>query len=259
MAEYVSVAQAREMPGMRLIVAPGLPGPWAEPLKAMLDVKKIPYTLAAFEVGSDHADLIAWTAQASSPVLAWNDEFPKSTWAEQLTLVESLEPTPALIPRRADERIQMFGYAHEICGRGGFGWSRRLMFLHLALANPDLPPEHRALFESMGAKYGYSPAAAEAAPARVIEILNALSKQLEAQHAKGSRYLVGDGLTALDLYWAGMSHLIEPPPPDVCPMIDEFRPAYQNVDPQVDAAARPLLMEHRDFVYREHLPLPMDL
>ncbi len=42
-------------------------------------------------------------------------------------------------------------------------------------------------------------------------------------------------------------------------MVEELRPAYQNFDPAIDAAARPLLMEHRDFIYREHLVWPMDL
>jgi len=259
MAEYMSVAEARDQSGMRLICAQGVPGPWAEPLKNMLDLKKIPYKRGRFEVGGDHSDLIAWSAQASAPALAWNDEFPKSNWAEQLTLVESIEPMPALVPTEIRDRVQMFGYAHELCGRQGFAWCRRLMLIHKGLTNPDLPDENRAFFRAFGAKYGYTPDAAVTAPARVIEILEALTRRLETQHGEGSRYFIGHQLSALDIYWAGMSHLIEPLPPELCPMLEEFRPLYQNDHPGVGAAARPLLMEHRDFVYREHLVLPIDL
>ncbi len=259
MAEYVSVAEARKQSGMRIVLGQGIPGPWAEGIRGILDVKKIPYTRGLFEIGSDHADLIAWTAQASAPAIAWNDELPKSNWAEQLYLAERIRPEPALIPANQADRIKMFGYASELCGMHGFGWSRRLMMVHQGLSAPDLPEAQRAFFQAFGAKYGYSPEAGEAAPARVIEILNALSSLLEEQQAQGSRYFIGKTLSALDIYWAGFSHLIEPLPPDECPMLEDFRPLYQNHHPDVTAAATSILMDHRHFIYAEHLGLPMDL
>ena len=259
MAEYVSVAEARKQSGMRMVLGQGIPGPWAEGIRGILDVKKIPYTRGLFEIGSDHADLIAWTAQASAPAIAWNDELPKSNWAEQLYLAERIQPEPALIPADQADRIKMFGYANELCGMHGFGWSRRLMMVHMGLSTPDLPEEQRAFFQAFGAKYGYSPEAAEAAPARVIAILNALSSLLKEQQAQGSRYFIGTRLSALDIYWAGFSHLIEPLPPEECPMLEDFRPLYQNHDPGVAAAATQILMDHRHFIYAEHLGLPMDL
>ena len=259
MAEFVSVAEARKMSGMRIVLGQGIPGPWAEGIRGILEVKKIPYTRALFEIGSDHADLIAWTAQASAPAIAWNDELPKSNWAEQLYLAERIQPEPALIPANQADRIKMFGYVNELCGMHGFGWSRRLMSVHHGLSLPDLPDEQRAFFQAFGAKYGYSQEAAEAAPARVVEILNALSSLLEEQQAKGSQYFIGNTLSALDIYWAGFSHLIEPLPPDECPMLDEFRPVYQNHHPDVAAAAKPILMNHRHFIYKDHIGLPMDI
>ena len=90
------------------------------------------------------------------------------------------------------------------------------MMVHQGLSTPDLPEEQRAFFQAFGAKYGYSPEAGEAAPARVIEILNALSNLLEEQQAQGSQYFYCNALSALDIYWAGFSHLIEPLPPDEC-------------------------------------------
>jgi len=59
-------------------------------------------------------------------------------------------------------------------------------------------------------KYGYSPEAAEAAPARAAAILRALSAQLARERARGNAYLMGASLTALDLYWAAFSTLTPP-------------------------------------------------
>jgi glutathione S-transferase len=259
MAEYVTIEEARKRSGMRLIIAEKLPGPWAEGIKGVLDVKKIPYTRGRFDMASDHRDLIDWTAQASVPVIAWNEEFPRSNWMEQLFLAEKIQPQPSLIPHNIEQRMRMFGLLNELCAPHGFGWSRRLMLVHMGLSNPDLPAENKAFFQGFGAKYGYSQAAALAAPARVIEILDALSAELVSAKARGDRYFIGNKLSALDIYWAGFSHLIEPLPAELCPMLDEFRPMYMNYDPGVAAAAKPILMEHREFIYREHLGLPMDL
>jgi len=59
----------------------------------------------------------AWTSQSSAPVAVWNDERPRSTWSEQLYLVERLEPEPALIPTNIEDRALMFGYCMNSVGR----------------------------------------------------------------------------------------------------------------------------------------------
>ena len=259
MAEYFSVEEARKQSGMRIVCAPSIPGPWAEAIKGICDVKKIPYTRASFEIGSDHAALIEWTAQASAPAIAWNDELPKSNWAEQLYLAERIQPEPALIPANQVDRILMFGLSNELCAMHGFGWCRRLMLVHSILSTPDLPEENKAFAQAFGAKYGYSQETAATAPGRVIEVLSALDSQLESQQTKGSKYFIGNALSALDIYWAAFSHLIDPLPPDLCPMDEGFRPMYKNHDPAVDAAATFRLMQHRDFIYKEYLVLPIDL
>lgn len=259
MAEFVSIAEARNARGMRLIVAEGVPGPWAEGIRGVLHYKGIAYTRGRFEIGGDHSELIAWTAQASVPVIAWEDELPKSTWMDQIFLAERVQPEPSVIPDEIQDRMRMFGLLAEICAPNGFAWCRRLMVVHGGLNTPGLPPESRAFFEGFGAKYGYSPDAAKAAPTRVIEVLNTLDACLAEQESRGSRYFIGGKPSALDIYWAGVSHLIEPLPAPDCPMLEDFRPMYRNTDADVEAAATPRLMAHREFIYREHLGLPMDL
>ena len=81
MAEFVTIKEARAASGMRLIVAEGVPGPWAEGIRGVLSVKNIPALRGRFEMGADQSDLIEWSAQASVPVIAWNEELPKSNRA----------------------------------------------------------------------------------------------------------------------------------------------------------------------------------
>ena len=55
-------------------------------------------------------------------------------------------------------------------------------------------------------------------PARSAQILSAFHRQLEAQRKRGSRFLVGDSLSAVDLYWAVFAALIQPLPDNLCKM-----------------------------------------
>jgi glutathione S-transferase len=257
--EYVNIEQAKRMSGLRLILgAYAVPGPWREACKGIFYVKKIPYVpvAAAGKDGSD-LELREWTAQTSAPVAIWNDERPRSTWIEQLYLAERLQPHPPLIPANIEDQVLMFGYGNELCGENGFGWSKRLMIAHSVLTDPKSEEASRNRAMYLGNKYGYSPAAAAAAPARMAEILRLLGARLEQQRAKGSKFFIGNQLSALDIYWATFAALIQPLPPELCPMATAFRELYTNKDLVVRAAVTPLLMEHRDFIYREYLELPI--
>ncbi|HEV8712684.1 MAG TPA: hypothetical protein VGX03_07650 [Candidatus Binatia bacterium] len=259
MAEYMSVEEARPLSGLRLVLSPGVPGPWSEAAKGIFYVKKIPYVRVRQEIGGENRALKEWTAQTTAPVAAWNDERPRSTWIEQLFLAERLQPNPPLIPASIEDRVLMFGYCNELCGEHGFGWSKRLLLIHPTLTNPQVDDKSRAFADYLGNKYGYNPGEAEAAPVRCAEILRLLGNKLEQQRANGSRFFIGTQLSALDIYWAAFAALIQPLPHELCPMPQPFRKLYTNTDPVIQAAVHPLLMEHRDFVYREDLELPIDL
>jgi glutathione S-transferase len=259
MAEYISVEQARNLSGLRVVLSPGVPGPWSEAAKGILYVKKIPYVRVRQEIGGPNLALQEWTAQATAPVMAWNDERPRSTWIEQLYLAERLGPNLPLTPTNIEDRTLMFGYANELCGEHGFGWSKRLMLIHPTLTNPNVDEQSRASAAYFGNKYGYNPAEAEAAPARIAKILQLLGARLEQQRAKGSKFFIANQLSALDIYWSAFAALIQPLPHELCPMPQAFRAMYTNTNPVVQAAVTPLLMEHRDFIYREYLELPIDL
>ena len=96
--EYRSVSEARDMPGLRLVLTAGVPGPWGEAAKSILHVKKIPYTAVAQLGGMENEDLVAWTGRANAPVAVYGSEAPRDGWAEILLLAERLAPEPRLVP-----------------------------------------------------------------------------------------------------------------------------------------------------------------
>jgi glutathione S-transferase len=249
--DYVDAERAMGMRGLRLALTEGVPGPWSESAKYLFQVKRVPYTPVRQVLGEPNESLRRWTGHANAPIAVYDDEAPRTQWAEILALAERLGSGPSLIPEDPELRLRMFGLATEICGQQGFGWQRRLMLLAQLGTGTDTT-------RTLGDRYGYQPAAVAAAPARAAEILTLLSAQLRAQRARGSRYFVGDALTALDLYWAAFAAMLEPLPDDVCKMPGYVRAIYPLREPDVRAAADPMLLEHRDFIYQKFLTLPLD-
>lgn len=266
--EYLSIAEARRRSGLRLVLgAYTVPGPWREACKGLFDVKGLTYaSVRTSDVGKSDLDfgmdgsqseLYAWTAQSSAPVAIWNDERPRSSWIDQLNLAERLAPNPSLVPRDITDRMRMFGFINEIGGENGFGWSKRLQLVHAALSSMTPQDDGYAFWKTLADKYLYTHERGVAAKMRIIDVLNSLATQLATQQQRGSHYLIGDQLSALDIYLACFYALIEPLPPELCPMATSYRPAYTNQDVDIAAAATPALKAHRDFIYAEHLVLPV--
>lgn len=255
--KYASIDEARQLRGTRLILTAGVPGPWGEAAKAIFKQRGVPYTAVAQELGGANTAQVAWLGIRNAPVAVHEDEAPRSGWAEILFLAERLGSGPSLIPRDPAERALMFGLAHEIAGENGLGWSRRLMIVHGPLAQgPDAPGYGFSKF--FGDQYGYSNNAAAAAEQRCIDVLGLLSTQLERQRAAGRRCLVGEHLSAVDIYWATFANLVDPLPHEQCAMSPEFRSMYGNSPASVRDAASPALLAHRDHVCATALGLPFE-
>ena len=248
--KYVEVEEAIGLPGLRLVLSAGVPGPWGEAAKYIFQVKRIPYTAVRQVVGTESEVLRRWTGHSNAPIAIYEDEPPRAGWAEILALAERLAAEPALVPADPALRVRMFGLAHEICGEEGFGWQRRLMLLGVLGTGNDTT-------RTLGRRYGFTEKAAAAAPGRTAEILLLLSRQLREQRAAGSSYFVGERLSAVDLYWAAFALMLEPLPDELCKLHPRMRESYALRDPAVRAAADGLLLEHRDFIYRTHLSLPL--
>lgn len=253
--EWIDVATARARSGLRLVLSAGVPGPWGEAAKGIFHAKAIAFVRVAQRLDGDNDALRAWTGRDDAPIAIWNDERPRDGWIDIAMLAERIAPDPRLIPDCVEDRALVFGMGHLLCGELGLGWCRRLMLVHqLMQAAPELP-----ITRYLASRYGYDPKAAEAAPQRVVAILRAFALQFAAQRERGRRYLVGDALSALDVWWASFAAMIEPLPQALCPMRPDTRAAYAVRDPAVLAATDRDLLEHRDFVYRAHLELPVRL
>jgi hypothetical protein len=95
------------MSGLQVVLPPGIPGPWADAVKGILYVKKIPFIRVRHD-RADYAPLIRWTAHSSAPVMVYNDERPRSVWSDQLFLADRLQANPALVPSDSEDRVLMF-------------------------------------------------------------------------------------------------------------------------------------------------------
>jgi len=258
--DWLDVAEARSLPGLKLVLTAGVPGPWGEAAKGVFRAKGIPFVRVRQIGGRDNDELFAWTGHRNAPVAVFERERPRSGWVEILALAERLAPEPALVPRDPEARAQMFGLAHELMSEGGFGWCRRLMLFRQSLGDAEQPPEPlRSVLARMLEQYDYSREAAERAPARLAEILTLLADRLHAQRARGHRYLMGERLSALDLYSAAMLGIAAPLPEALCAMPAPMRAMYGSTHPVLAAALDPLLLEHRDQIYRDHMGLPVEL
>ena len=252
---YIGVEEARNRNGLRMVVVGNVPNPWGEAAKGILHIKGVAW--AAVRLVYDSEPLREWAGQRSGPVAIYDNEQPRSGWAEILLLGDGLAPTPSLLPADPAERALVFGISHEICGEEGLGWSRRLQLIHAGVQKTGGFPEQVAKY--LGRTYRYRPEAGVAATPRVAALLRMLAGRLQAQHEKGSRYYVGSSLTAVDVYSATFMALFDPLPHEQCEMAASIRAAFETRDAQTEAALAPILLRHRDMMYAEYLELPLSL
>ncbi len=252
--DYKKPAEAKDMPGLRLALTTGLPAPWSMAARFMFDVKKIPYIPVEQQGGMPNEDLVAWTGHRNAPVAVYDDQPARTNYIDIIDLAERLEPEPPLVPDNVEDRILMFGLANEIAGAGGFSYNARHGMTKGMLKSGV--PAMEDIGKRFEAAYGYSEETAAKASARMAQNLGALVTQLEDQKAKGSKYFIGDALTALDLIWASFSNPVRPLPEDVNPMPENMRGGWQRMGERLKAPE--ILFEHRDYIYDKYLTLPLD-
>jgi len=254
--EYVDFEAARAASGLRMVVVPGVPSPWGEAAKGILHVKRIPWLAVRLDQANEA--MAEWTGERSGPVAMYDDEAPRGGFIDILMLAERLRPSPSLLPGDPAARALVIGLSHEICGEMGLGWCRRNASVHAGINEGEAGfPKGVALY--LAAKYGYRAEEADAYTRRVVGILDMLAARLDAQREAGFGYLVGDALTAADIYSAAFMALLAPLPPEQCPMPEAMRAAFGTLDTATAAALDPALIEHRDRIYAEHLELPLSL
>lgn len=209
---FISLDEAAQMSeGTRITFIPGVQALYAEALKNICFVKDVPIIRALHppmgvdkETGEDRqAQLYTLTSQTSLPTMFHNEERPRNVWTEQLALAESIggSSSPKLIPENFELRVEMFGLCAVVLAEDGLVWNMRIL--------SDGP---------LSQKYGYSNEASAAAPEKIAEIIRLIDSRLQRQSARGSQYLVGDSVTAADIYWATMSMCVSETPPEIMPV-----------------------------------------
>lgn len=210
--KFISLDEAAVMTtGTRVTFVPGMPAVFSESLKNICFVKGVPLIRVLHpHMGIDKATgkdrqarLYELTSQTGLPTMFHNQERPRNVWTEQLALAERIGAagTPSLVPDDMELRAEVFGLCAVVLSEDGMIWNMRNLI--------DTP---------LGRKYGYSEEASAAAPAKIAAVISLIDRRLEIQEQRGSRYLVGDALTAADVYWATMSITILPPPPEIMPL-----------------------------------------
>ncbi len=254
MSLYLTIAEAREAAGLRLVGLRGVPSPWTEAARGLFHVKGLDCRYAARGRDEPADALEQWAGDSSIPVVAYEREKLRTGWAEILLLAERLAPEPALIPADPEARVDLFGIAQEICGEMGLGWCLRLLMIQRSLGHgdgPAFPPEAAA---RLAAKYGFSPSAARQAKARVLSVLGMLDARLQA-----NPYLLGGAVSAADIYWATFANLLTPLPEAELPAAPMIRAVYAGSDAELVAAVSERLRRHQRNIYDGYLQLPVPL
>ena len=253
--KFITLEESGSMEkGTRVTFVPGVQAMFSEALKNICYVKKVPLTRVLHPImgvdektGEDRqAKLYELTSQTSLPTMFHDEERPRNVWIEQLALAERIgtKDSPKLIPNNFEHRVDMFGLCAVVLGEDGLTWNMRILI--------DSP---------LGQKYGYSEKASSAAPGKIAEVITLIDRRLEAQEKQGSRYLVGDALTAVDIYWATMSMTILPVPLEIMPKTKQnqgmlmFFAANSEI-PEIANTLTERIKDHQQYILTTYCETP---
>jgi glutathione S-transferase len=252
---FVEPEEARQASGLRVVIAINVPSPWSQAALGAFDMKGLDYLAVRFRRTDE--EIKRWTGSRNAPVVLFDDEPPRTGWAEILTLGERLGGPMSLVPDDDDRRVRMFGLSHELLGEGGLCWNVRLLLTHASLATDGRAGWPKPVAEYLAPRYGYAPDRAPAARARAIGTLRLLDAVLAESRGRGHGYFLGPDPTALDIHAAVALNIISLLPEADCPMPAPVRHAFETLDQEVKEAVSPALLEHRARMFKRHLVLPV--
>ena len=252
---FVELEEARAARGLRVVVVANVPSPWSQAALGTFDAKGLEYLAVRLRRADE--DVRRWTGERNGPVVFFDDEPPRTGWAEILALAERLGGRRSLVPEDDAARVRMFGLAHEILGEGGLGWCVRLLLTHLGLETDGARGWPRPVAEYLAPRYGYAPERLGETRARALRVLALLDRTLADAHARGHEYLLGAEPTALDIHCAVALATIAPMPEAECPMPPPVRRAFETLDDEVRAAVSGAMLAHRARMFARHLVLPV--
>jgi glutathione S-transferase len=207
-------------------------------------------------------ELAEWARARNAPVVLYDDEPPRTGWAEILALAERIgDPgAPPLVPADLETRVRLHGLAHELCGEGGLAWCARLAMIDGSIKSDGARSFPLRAAQYLIPRYGYAPERVPAARARLRALLALFDAQLAQSRAAGHPYLLGGAVTALDVYLATFLTPLSGLDDGDCPTIrPELQRAYNYLRESDEARVPPALREHRELMFRRHLAWPIQL
>jgi len=250
MFEVVELPAARAASGVRIVVVSALPSPWSEGAKALFHLAEVPMRWVHFK--RDDAELAAWTRAHNAPVVFYDDEPPRASWADQLALAARLGGE-LVIPR--GERVRTFGLASEVIGEDGLAWSSRYLMIDASLRSDGARGFPLPVTQYLVPKYGRAEGGAAGARARVAGVLEHFARELE----RSGPFLCGDRASAADAYLATTMTLLcadlaTEAPSTLPPLVAAIAAMREDLALEIP----PSLVEHRKRVFA-HLPQPIPL
>src|SRR3546814_9326562 len=132
--------------------------------------------------------------------------------------------------------------ALPIC-ENGFGWNLRLKTTHRMLNDPNASEMAKAISPVLARRYHYDAALVDSGREQQKAIVERLREQPAAQQARGRNYMIGEALSALDIYWTAVAGSIDPLPPELFPnMPPDMRAS--STDPELKEICRDALFFH---------------
>ena len=251
----VDVETAKSARGLRLVVLGDVPSPWSQAAKTLVELKQIPAVLVKKKYGDTTVQ--AWTGIANGPIALYDDELPKTGWAEILQLLERIQTQRSLIPKEPEQRMALFGMGHELLGEGGLMWSARMFTLEASFESGGKRGWLLPVAKHLGPRYGYTPGCGVAAKARAEEILNLVHQRLMRAKARGHEYLLGNTVSALDIYLASVLNAVAPLSNEQCPMHPAVRPSFEFIQAELQGALTTELLAHRNHIVQKYFELPL--
>ena len=195
--DYLDVETAKNHSGLRLVLTKGVPGPWSEAAKALFHLRQVAYTAVEQKGGGRNIELLAWTRHRNAPIALYEDEAPRVRWLEILDLAERLGTGQSLVPTDRRERMLMIGLINEIAGESGLAWNARHLMLDVGYQAQGAAAVAK---NPMYKDYQYNPQTIDKMKTKVEDFLADLTAIIQSQQFSGSNYLIGNSLTAADVY-----------------------------------------------------------
>ncbi len=249
---FVDLETALTAPGLRLVLAAGVPSPWSEAAQAIFRFKKLPF-IAVRTRALDPA-FQRWNGARNLPAVLTDDEPIRTGWTEILALAERLAPAAPLVPSDPRERTRIMGLSHELMSDGGLLWCARLLTIDAGLSTEGREGFPLRVAQYLAPRYGWTTASVAPARACALQALELLTAELTQN---GGPYYGGETLTALDLYSAAAMNALVPLSDVDCPMAPPFRAAFTWMGSTLGKAITPALLAHRDHVVARHIELPI--